>query len=204
MPTELHQQRMDAVMQRLLNRRSRTVLDLGCGRGQLLTRLADDNWFNKIIAVDISTDALKDARDHLGSRLTQEGNRIALLHGSFAEENLCLTGFDAAVLLETIEHIEPDRLSRVESAVFGCYRPRVVLITTPNREYNVLYNKREGQIRHPDHRFEWTREKFEGWAIGVADRNGYNVDFAGIGSPHPVFGGPTQMAEFSLSTTPGG
>lgn len=200
MPTDLHEQRLTAVMQDLLESGAESILDLGCGRGELLARLVDEAQFKKIVAVDISIDALGSARDNLGPQLSEEGDRVALLHGSFAEKDPRLTGFDAAVLLESIEHIEPDRLSMVERAVFGCYRPRTVLITTPNREYNILYDKPEGQTRHPDHRFEWPREKFETWSAGVADRNGYRVAFSGIGPAHPTWGCSTQMAEFRLVT----
>ena len=198
MPTDLHEQRLITVMQSLLDSRAKSILDLGCGRGELLAKLADEEQFKKIVAVDVSIDALSAAENNLGPQLAGEGDRIALLQGSFAEKDSRLVGFDAAVLLESIEHIEPDRLSMVERAVFGCYRPGTVLITTPNEEYNVLYNKPKGQTRHPDHRFEWPREKFEAWASGVANRNGYRVAFAGIGSAHPTLGCSTQMAQFRL------
>lgn len=105
----------------------------------------------------------------------------------------------AAVLLETIEHIDPGHLSRVERAVFGGYRPRTVVVTTPNHEYNAVYGMARGQFRHPDHRFEWDRSRFRHWATGVAARNSYSVAFNDIGDPHPTLGASTQMAVFTLT-----
>ncbi len=173
-----------------------SVVDLGCGSGALLARLADEPQFTKIVGVDISGAALISAEQNLGDRLSRADDRLSLLHGSFTDEDPRLVGFDAAVLLEAIEHIDPDRLSTVERAVFGYFRARLVLVTTPNREYNDLYGQPEERLRHPDHRFEWSRARFQSWAGGVAARNGYEVTFAGIGWEHPVRGCSTQMARF--------
>ena len=103
------------------------------------------------------------------------------------------------MLLETIEHIDPGRLPRVERAVFGAMRPRLVLVTTPNREYNTLHGMAPGRRRHPGHRFEWDRAQFRQWATAVATRNGYAVAFADLGEPDPQRGGSTQMACFTAS-----
>lgn len=138
--------------------------------------------------------ALAEARQRCASEDAAE--RLALLQGSFTDRDERLTGFDAAVLVETIEHVNPGRLSAVEQAVFGCYRPPLVLVTTPNAEYNVLYGMRPGELRHPDHRFEWTRAKFRAWARGVGARNGYSLVISGIGQAHPTLGRETQMAHF--------
>ena len=99
-------------------------------------------------------------------------------------------------LLETIEHIPPDRLSKVERAIFNSFKPNLVLITTPNQECNELLGVPSHRLRHPEHEFEWTRAKFESWASGVGDRNGYHVTFQGIGWSHPSFGAASQMASF--------
>jgi hypothetical protein len=130
----------------------------------------------------------------LGSEM--ECERVRLLHASFAQSDERLTGFDAATLVETIEHIDPGRLSAVEQAVFGYYRPRVVLVTTPNADYNVLHGIPPGVFRHSDHRFEWGRTRFRQWAMNVAKRNAYAVIFIDIGEPDPELGSSTQMAVF--------
>jgi small RNA 2'-O-methyltransferase len=193
MPTALHEERLDAVLQTLLSADVRTVLDLGCGFGELLERLLGAPQFVRIVGIDTSADALAQARRRL-----PRVDRLSLRHASYAEYDPELAGFDAATLVETIEHIDPDRLSAVESAVFRGYRPRLVVITTPNRDYNPLLGLPEGRLRHRGHRFEWARAKFQTWAKGIARRNGYQPSFHDIGgSIHPILGGPTQMARFA-------
>lgn len=173
------------------------MLDLGCGDGRLLQRLAAQPQLTRIVGIDISTEAIAGARRRLGIEPGAPDGRIALLRASFAEPEPELCGFDAAVLLETIEHVEPDRLSRVERAVFGGFRPACILVTTPNQEYNRLHGLPPGAFRHPDHRFEWTRTKFRRWARGVAERNGYAVTFGHIGELDPRFGASNQVARFA-------
>jgi len=176
---------------------ARRVLDLGCGTGPLLVALAGNDFFQQIVGLDISRTALAQCARDLDNAGFPQGPRIQLLNGSFAETNPRCTGFDAAVLLETIEHIPPDRLSKVERAVFNGFRPGLVLITTPNQECNEILGVPPHRMRHPGHAFEWSRAKFEAWAGGVATRNGYLVGFAGLGPAHPALGSPSQMALFT-------
>ncbi|MFD0854041.1 3' terminal RNA ribose 2'-O-methyltransferase Hen1, partial [Actinomadura adrarensis] len=106
--------------------------------------------------------------------------------------------YDAAVLMEVIEHVDPPRLGAVERVVFGYAKPKAVIVTTPNSEYNVRYEGlAEGAMRHPDHRFEWTRAEFTEWAGKVASDYGYAVRFVGVGDDDPEVGAPTQMAVFT-------
>ena len=188
--SDLHEERIAAIAQALLGAGAKSVLDLGCGTGVLLERLAKLCVFARLAGVDSSMEALGAAERRLG----RDG--VVLHHGSFETADDRLAGYDAAVMLETIEHVDPGRLSAVEHALFGCYRPATVLITTPNREYNALYGLAEDAMRHPGHRFEWTRAKFRSWATRAAARRGYAVVFRTLGTPDPVRGGPTQMAEF--------
>ena len=190
----LDDDRHSFVLETLLAAGVRSVLDLGCGGGLLLVRMLRHPQFRHIVGLERC--ALAEARDRCASE--DAGERLALLQGSFTDKDERLTGFDAAVLVETIEHVNPNRLSALEQAVFGCYRPPLVLLTTPNAEYNVLYGMAPGEFRHPDHRFEWTRAKFKTWARGVASRNGYHVLFREIGEPHPTLGRETQIARFQL------
>ncbi len=200
--TALHEMRIATVIGALLDAQAKSVLDLGCGEGELMVRLAAQAQFSRIIGIDISDHVLRMARCLLGLDPLASPGRVEVMHASFTEPDSALKGFDAAVLLETIEHINPGRLSRVEGAVFGCYRPRTVLVTTPNHEYNTMYGMAPGQFRHPGHCFEWDRPKFRHWASGVAGRNGYSVAFSDIGDPHPTLGAPTQMAIFTLIADP--
>ena len=99
-------------------------------------------------------------------------------------------------MVETIEHIAPTHLSRLEHWVFSQVQPSTVIITTPNQDYNVLYGMSPGQMREPGHRFEWSRAKFRQWACGVAMRHGYALQLSGIGEEDPCLGSPTQAARF--------
>lgn len=201
-PSELHEERLETVLRTLRASRARSVLDVGCGDGELLVRLAREPRFRRVVGVDLSLEALQAAEARLGPLLAPEKDRVSLLHASFTEPAPALVGFDAAALVETIEHIDPGRLSSVERAVFGSFRPGTVIVTTPNREYNLLYGMPERALRHPDHRFEWTRARFHGWASGVARRNGYAVQIGGIGDADHWRGSPTQMATFRRAGAP--
>lgn len=197
MASELHEDRLDTVVRALLDSGARRVLDLGCGPGELLLRLAREAQFTRIIGIDIDAAVLHEARTLLGLGLPSPDDRIQVRHGSFDAVDATLVGFDAAALVETIEHLDPRRLGRMEVAVFGGMRPGVVLVTTPNQEYNVVHGMAPGERRHPGHRFEWNRARFRQWAQGVAGRNAYAVQFSDIGPLHPEHGSSTQMAQFS-------
>ncbi len=196
MPTDLHEERLDTVVSEVRASGARTVLDLGCGTGELLMRLAAEPQITRLVGLEINGASRDEARNALGLGFPVPGARVEVRSGSYEELHPGLAGFDAAVLLETIEHVEPDRLSRVERAVFGQMRPREVWVTTPNQEYNVLHGMAPGERRHPGHRFEWTRPKFQQWAQGVALRAGYTVTFSGIGPPDALRGSSTQAARF--------
>jgi 3' terminal RNA ribose 2'-O-methyltransferase Hen1 len=194
---DLHELRLDTVLRELLHCGARSVLDLGCGGGELLLRLAREAQFCRIVGMDISAEALRDARSLLRTEPAAGARRVELVEASFAVADARFAGFDAVALVETIEHVDAHRLSAVERAVFGSYRPATVVITTPNSEYNPIHGMPAGSFRHPDHRFEWPRAKFRDWVRGVAGRNGYRAAFGDIGGPDPDFGSPTQMAVLS-------
>ncbi|MFO7812145.1 MAG: methyltransferase domain-containing protein, partial [Pelovirga sp.] len=195
MVTLLHQERLDLVVEALLTSGASSVLDLGCGPGELLLLLAEQQQFHRLVGIDTSVEVLQEARRQLTHHQhLPDGKRLALYQGSFTDWIDDLQGFDAVAMVETIEHIPPGRLSLVERAVFIGYAPPTVIITTPNSEYNPLHGMAPGRFRHPDHQFEWDRQKFRRWAQGVAERNGYRVSFKDIGEVDPVVGGSTQMA----------
>ena len=87
--------------------------------------------------------------------------RVRLIHGALTYRDKRLAGFDAAAIVEVIEHLDPFRLAAFERVVFESARPGLVVVTTPNQEYNQLFETlASGSFRHPDHRFEWTRTEF--------------------------------------------
>lgn len=192
--TPLHEQRLEAVIGVLGENRVSSVLDLGCGPGFLLARLASMHGLDRLTGTDICENALRQARTRLEQEMKDMPGHIRLFQGSFTLEDDRFAGYDAAVLLETIEHIEPDQLSKLENTVFGTARPALVVITTPNRDYNAALGVPEHRLRHPDHRFEWGLRKFQSWCDGVAGRHGYAANFKHIGGAQPTLGGPTQMA----------
>jgi small RNA 2'-O-methyltransferase len=195
--TALHDERLRTVVGILIASGARTVLDLGCGSGALLERLIGEVQFTAVVGIDSSVRALHRARLLLEARGDGRVDRLTLVHGSFAAANAPLAGFDAAAMVETIEHVPSHRLSGVERTVFAEWRPSLVVITTPNREYNVRFGLAEGEYRSADHHFEWCRSRFRGWSDGVASRNGYEVECSGIGPLDPLLGSPTQLAVFS-------
>jgi 3' terminal RNA ribose 2'-O-methyltransferase Hen1 len=195
--TSLHEERLDFVFRTLRDTGARKVLDLGCGSGSLLYRLLADRQFEQVTGLEDSGVSLRQARAVLADFLAEDSPRIKLIRGSYAERNPALAGYEAAAMVETIEHVRPEQLSKVELAVFGQYRPGCLFMTTPNREYNPLFDLAPDEFREEDHKFEWDRAKFQRWARGIADRNGYDVRFGGIGEFVTGVGHPTQTAFFS-------
>ncbi|WP_075732266.1 3' terminal RNA ribose 2'-O-methyltransferase Hen1 [Streptomyces acidiscabies] len=202
-PTPLAVQRREAILAALRAAQASRVLDLGCGQGELVKELLKDVRFTEIVGLDVSVRALTIAArrlklDRMGER---QASRVTLRQGSLAYTDKGLKGYDAAVLSEVVEHLDLPRLPALEYAVFGAARPRTVLVTTPNVEYNVRWETLPaGHVRHGDHRFEWTREEFRTWAGEVAERHGYDVEFTPIGPDDPEVGPPTQMATFTQQT----
>ncbi|MFE1193437.1 3' terminal RNA ribose 2'-O-methyltransferase Hen1 [Streptomyces olivaceoviridis] len=203
-PTPLAEQRRAAILTALHASGAARVLDLGCGQGQLVRALLKDTRFTEIVGVDVSVRALAIAArriglDRMGER---QAARVRLVQGSLAYTDNRLKGYDAAVLSEVIEHLDLPRLPALEYAVFGHARPRTVVVTTPNVEYNVRWESLPaGHARHGDHRFEWTREEFRAWAATVAGHHGYDVGFVPVGPDDPEVGPPTQMAVFHRADT---
>lgn len=195
-PISLHTQRLGAVLAALKASDAKRVLDLGCGEGRLLSLLLADKQFTEILGMDVSYRALEIAQDKLKlDRLPPaQRERISLSHGSLIYRDKRLEGYDAAAVVEVIEHLDPPRLAAFERAVFEFARPGIVVITTPNAEYNPKFaTLPAGKFRHKDHRFEWTRAEFEGWSSRLASRFGYRARFLPLGPEDSEVGAPSQM-----------
>lgn len=191
--------RAEAVVQALHDAGATSVVDMGCGPGALLVRLTKDRAFRRILGVDVSARSLEVAARVLGLAQASDADRerVALRHGSVVYRDPSLADFDAMVLMEVIEHVDPSRLDALEDAVFGAARPSTVVVTTPNAEYNARYpGLASGGRRHDDHRFEWTRPELRSWAEGVALRHGYRVAHRAVGPEDAELGAPTQLALF--------
>jgi 3' terminal RNA ribose 2'-O-methyltransferase Hen1 len=195
----LHQQRLQTVVETLKKSSAQTVLDLGCGEGKLLRLLLQEQQFTGVLGMDVSYRSLQIARErlHLDDLPDRQRERIQLKHGSLMYRDESLAGYDAAVVVEVIEHLDVERLKAFEKVLFQYAQPKMIVITTPNREYNVMWpNLPAGQFRHPDHRFEWSRAEFEEWATTMAKEYGYSVRFENLGPEAPSVGAPSQMGVF--------
>jgi len=201
-PVSLNTQRHQAVLQALQDAGATTVLDLGCGEGKLLRLLMKDSRFTKITGADVSLQTLGIAQERLNlDRLPErQRERLTLLHSALTYRDQRLAGYDAAALVEVVEHVDPARLPAFERAVFAYARPGTVVLTTPNRDWNAGIPALAGdKLRHRDHRFEWTRAEFAAWTARVAAEHRYIAVLHGIGEAHPEFGYPTQMAVFTCA-----
>lgn len=195
----LNAQRFAAVEAELVASGAARVLDLGCGEGHLLKPLLANPQFREVLGMDVSPRELKRAERYL--RLDELPPTVraclTLMQGSLTYHDARLRGYDAAALVEVIEHLDEARLWTLERVVFGDARPGTVVVTTPNAEYNARYVfLNEGEARHQHHRFEWDRRAFQDWAARVGETFGYSVTFRPIGGEDPVLGPPTQMAVF--------
>lgn len=195
----LGQQRLGAVLAALKSSGARRVLDLGCGEGKLLAALVNDRSFEEILGMDASARSLEIARDRLRLDRLPPDQRgcVTLIQGSLTYRDRRLAGYDAAAVVEVVEHLDAPRLPVFERVLFGHARPKTVVLTTPNAEYNANFETMPtGKFRHRDHRFEWTRKEFRAWAADVAERFGYAARFVPVGPEDPATGPPTQMAVF--------
>ena len=200
-PIRLWEQRMGAVVAVVRSSGAKRVLDLGCGEGKLLQELLGEKALTEIVGMDVSYRSLEIAsrRLELERMAPKQRERVKLIHGSLMYRDKRLAGYDAATVVEVIEHLDAPRLAAFERVLFEEARPKTVIVTTPNAEYNVKFDTLPaGQFRHKDHRFEWTRSQFQEWSGRVADRLGYTVRFLPVGEEDPQLGPPTQMGVFSL------
>jgi 3' terminal RNA ribose 2'-O-methyltransferase Hen1 len=191
---------METVAAAVEGLRASSVIDLGCGEGRLLKQLLPLKGISRVTGMDVSHRSLQVARERLNlermPKMLQD--KLTLLHGSLVYRDARFSGYDVATVVEVIEHLDESRLGMFARVVFEFARPKAVVVTTPNSEYNVRFpSLPAGRFRHSDHRFEWTRAQFEDWAQQQAYRFGYAVRFGGIGDADATLGAPTQMAVFT-------
>jgi len=198
-PLSLNEQRIKAVISKIIDANAKTIIDLGCGEGKLLKELVKEKSIARIAGMDVSIRSLEIAHKKLGlDRLPMRvKDKISLFHGSLMYKDKRFFDYDAAVVMEVIEHLDPPRLAAFERVLFECARPKTIILTTPNREYNAMWdNLPEGAMRHRDHRFEWTRDEFRSWSEQLAGKFNYPVAFFAIGPEISSLGSPTQMGVF--------
>lgn len=196
----LHQQRLEKARDALVRSGAERVLDLGCGEGKLIRLLLKERQFKHILGMDVSYRELLKAKErlHWEEMSPKQRERVDLIQGALTYRDARLAGFDAAAVVEVIEHMDPSRLSAFERALFEFAKPRTIVLTTPNAEYNTVYDSLSaGTFRHSDHRFEWSRAEFMSWCDSVGERYGYTSTIEQVGEVHEQFGGPSQMAVFT-------
>lgn len=196
----LHDKRIQVVFEKLVESGAKRVLDLGCGEGKLIRQLLKNQQFTEIVGMDVSYKELLFAKERLriNEMAPKQKERIQLIHGSLTYSDQRLEGFDAAAVVEVIEHLELNRLQAFERVLFECARPKTVILTTPNKEFNVMWSQMEPDaMRHDDHRFEWTRQEFADWAEAVARNYHYAVEILPLGDEVGNIGSPSQMAIFT-------
>jgi len=198
-PLSLNEQRIKAVISKIVDANAKTIIDLGCGEGKLLKELIKEKSIARMAGMDVSVRSLEIAYKRLGlDRLPKRvKDKISLFHGSLMYKDKRFSDFDAAVVMEVIEHLDPPRLAAFERVLFEHARPKTIILTTPNREYNAMWdNLPEGTMRHRDHRFEWTRDEFRDWSDQLAEKYNFPVAFFAIGPEDSSCGSPTQMGVF--------
>ena len=202
----LSRQRLGSVLAAVRSSGACSVIDVGCGEGHLLALLVKERSLQKIAAVDVSFSTLAHAKEKIKYEQSSDAQRqrVSIFQGSLTYRDARFEGFDAACVVEVVEHLDLPRLGAFERVLFQYARPRNVILTTPNREYNEKYGI-DG-LRHGDHRFEWTRDEFRRWSQRAAAEYGYAVRFSDVGEVDERLGAPTQMAVFSVSSpaSPGG
>jgi SAM-dependent methyltransferase len=178
----------------------RSVIDVGCGPGDLLNVLVNGS-FDALFGVDIDEDALSDA-ERVSKPRSSDAERdsaleLSLFRGSF--DSLRVSGAVGAVTcVEVIEHLDKPFLDLLGPTVLGKWKPNLAIVTTPNAEFNPLLGMEKGTFRHDDHRFEWNRAEFEGYARDQAVKFGYEIAFTGVGKLEGTedVGYCTQIAVF--------
>lgn len=195
----LNKQRLEAVKNAVIESGASSVIDLGCGECRLTSMLLEEKQIKRVCAADVSVRVLEKAKSYLRyDRMPPfKKDKLTLMQASLTYKDLRFSGFDAACVVEVIEHLDPQRIPAFERVVFEVAVPNTVIVTTPNKEYNAKYEFLcEGSLRHNDHRFEWTRAEFAEWTEHICETFGYTVERSEIGEIDEELGAPTQMGVF--------
>lgn len=197
-PRELDAQRHAIATDQLHHLGVHKVLDIGCGQGEF-EALFVRRWPNahaRIHGIDPDSTAIEAAQERLHRELDDRlRQRVHVQVAGVAEAESLWSDHDAVSAIEVIEHLDEATLDDFAELVFARLRPAFAVLSTPNAEFNVLFPTVPGtsRLRHPEHRFEWTREQMRRWLRDTARASGYRVALRGVGEAHPEYGSPTQL-----------
>lgn len=195
----LNDLRIQKITETIKSKEISSIIDLGCGEGKYVKEFLKISKLDKVTGIEVSTTTLTKAEQRINiDRLPEKvRGKLSLLQGSLTYNDKRVQGYDLATCIEVIEHIDEDRLDAFKQSLFGFAKPKHVILTTPNAEFNVTFESLpKGKLRHSDHRFEWDRKTFEQWCNDICSDYGYKATFDTIGEVHPEYGAPTQMAIF--------
>lgn len=195
----LNTKRLEAVKNAVLESGASSVIDLGCGEGKLTSMLLEEKQIKRVGAADVAVRVLEKAKQnlHYDRMPPYKKNKLTLMQASLTYKDPRFSGYDAACVVEVIEHLDPQRIPAFERVLFEFASPNTVILTTPNKEYNAHYEwLSKDSLRHDDHRFEWNREEFAKWTAHICERFGFTVEISEIGDIDEEYGSPTQMGVF--------
>ncbi|XP_050674299.1 small RNA 2'-O-methyltransferase isoform X2 [Leptidea sinapis] len=179
----------DCLMDERWNGQLEKVVDFGYHDMSFIKYLKEVPGIKHVLGVDIETIPLQCSSLILGcDEHTRENPlKVTLFQGNAADPDYRLIGCDAVIAIEMIEHMLPHDLERFVHTVFGFIKPRIVILTTPNADFNVMFKALENNgLRRLDHFFEWSRSQFNDWCSNIVDRYpNYTVTCKGIGPGPP-------------------
>lgn len=192
----LNDMRYEKIIETASRLKPKSVVDFGSGEGKLAVQLGFMDGIEELLAVEPSqSETLKAIRRFEKVKGQAGFIEPETLWGSLFYYDERLKGKDLIILCEVIEHIDAERLPKALDTILHSYAPESLIITTPNREYNELYDM-DNHFRHDDHRFEWTRKEFQDWCSERNHQDHYELEFSGIGEEQELQGQPTQMCVF--------
>lgn len=192
-----NQMRRSAISDVIAASGAKTIIDLGCGDGSFVFSLHGQNRYEKLAGMDASAQNIENARKKFDSPFFHRRKSPEFFIGSITYRDKRISGYDAVILSEVIEHFEPERMDGVMRNILGEARPKLFVMTTPNKAYNQEFPFLEaGEFRHPDHRHEFGEDEFISFCEKYAAVFGYDLEISHVGVELSRIGSPTFMGIF--------
>ncbi|GMR50147.1 hypothetical protein PMAYCL1PPCAC_20342, partial [Pristionchus mayeri] len=181
---------------------------LGCGElsfEKYALRDLADRGIRHIVSVDVDEKPLSSGLHYLGRYLddqehytvkrTSEPIHVEVYKGDLLAPSPVLSNIDVAISTEVIEHMPLEKATELLKCVLDKIHPKLYILSTPNFEFNVVFNK-QSSFRHDDHHFEFTRKQFKEWlSENVCTPYKYEVYYVGRLDGHEHLDGATQFAK---------